>query len=244
MPGIILFRTATEGTEDVGSAITELAEALNAPILTRLDAMGVIDELHPLCFGVIGVHGKPGMELAATLVSSSDRVICIGVDDETLLVTNVAGLQVRKVVEIEPDAFGLTTRFDADYTLVGSITEICKDLAIKVEMETTIRNRKAQVGKVISLSLHHHDSEEHALKDATELDKYDYMVHQNPTAVKEAVKTQMKRHSRMSSEFEAPPPPELRRYSTIFDVKKISKDAAKLWKLFHTGNVSFFLWNV
>jgi acetolactate synthase-1/2/3 large subunit len=79
----------------MSDAILELAEALNAPVLTRLHAKGVVDESHPLAMGVIGVHGKPGLEAAALLVSSSDCVISIGVEDESLLVCNLAGLQVR-----------------------------------------------------------------------------------------------------------------------------------------------------
>lgn len=82
-----------DGTR-ISEAILELAEALNAPVLTRLHAKGVVDESHPLSMGVIGVHGKPGLESAAMLVSSSDCVISIGVEDETLLVCNMAGLQV------------------------------------------------------------------------------------------------------------------------------------------------------
>lgn len=81
-------------SENMSEAILELAEALNAPVLTRLDAKGVVDESHPLSFGVIGVHGKPGLEAAAMLVSSSDCILSIGVEDESLLVCNMAGLQV------------------------------------------------------------------------------------------------------------------------------------------------------
>jgi thiamine pyrophosphate-dependent acetolactate synthase large subunit-like protein len=82
-------------SENMSRAILDLAEALNAPVLTRLHAKGTVDETHPLSLGVIGVHGKPGLEEAATLVSSSDLVLSIGVDDATLLVCNLAGLQVR-----------------------------------------------------------------------------------------------------------------------------------------------------
>lgn len=87
---------AAYGGSAMSNAILELAEALNAPVLTRLHAKGVVDESHPLSMGVIGVHGKPGLEAAALLVSSSDCVISIGVEDESLLVCNLAGLQVQQ----------------------------------------------------------------------------------------------------------------------------------------------------
>lgn len=85
----------TDDTTDMSKIILDLAEALNAPVLTRLHAKGIVDETHPLSFGVIGVHGKPGLRSAAALISTSDRVLSIGVEDETLLACNMAGLQVR-----------------------------------------------------------------------------------------------------------------------------------------------------
>ena len=47
-----------------GAEIVRLAEALDAPIVTRLDAKGVVDESHPLSLGVVGVHGEPGPHLS------------------------------------------------------------------------------------------------------------------------------------------------------------------------------------
>jgi thiamine pyrophosphate-dependent acetolactate synthase large subunit-like protein len=219
---------SAKGKEGNGPAIMELAEALNAPVLTRLDAKGVVDELHPLSFGVVGVHGKPGMEVAASLISSSDRVICIGVDDETLLVCNLAGLQIRKVVEIEPDAFGISTRFEAEHTLVGPIDEICRDLALSVETKTVIRNRKEKVASAItsSLTLLVDDDDDNIDGDVLkELEfKFGYMSYMNPSAVPSTFPA------------DAAGAPEFRRYSSVPNVKTIAQDSTKLWDAFHSGN--------
>ena len=88
------YEDPNESDMSMSQVLLELAEALNAPILTRLHAKGVVDEFHPLALGVVGVHGKPGLEAAASLISTSDQVLCIGVEDETLLVCNSAGFQV------------------------------------------------------------------------------------------------------------------------------------------------------
>ena len=120
------------GKTDMSKHILGLAEALNAPVLTRLHAKGVVDERHPLSFGVIGVHGKPGLKNAASLISTADCVISIGVEDQTLLVCNLAGLQIRKVIELEPDAMCIDTRFNADQTLVGNIATLCQELTKRV----------------------------------------------------------------------------------------------------------------
>ena len=194
--------------DDLGAAILELAEALNAPVLTRLDAKGVIDEMHPLSLGVVGVHGKPGMEVAATLISTADRVICIGVDDETLLLCNLAGLQIRRVIEIEPDAFGLSTRFDAEHTLIGNVVDICRQLALRVE--TLVTKRKKTTAIVDSMRLS-------AL--ALNVPNFDYMTFKNPNVTMVTTPT----HTR---------------HPTMPDIDGLVEDAAKLWSAFHTGDVS------
>jgi pyruvate dehydrogenase (quinone)/pyruvate oxidase len=82
-----------------------LAETLNAPIVTQLDAKGCVDESHPLSYGVIGVFGNPGLDAARTLVTSADLVLLFGVDRQAVdLIADAAFNQVRRVVEFEPDA--------------------------------------------------------------------------------------------------------------------------------------------
>ncbi|KAL3909845.1 MAG: hypothetical protein SGILL_007924 [Bacillariaceae sp.] len=198
---------------DNAAAITELAEALNAPILTRLDAKGCISEFHPLSFGVIGIHGKPGLESAAALISSCDRVISIGLDEETLLVCDPNGLQVRKFVEIEQDAFGLTTRYNAEHSLVGPIDKICQDLALVVETKTAIRNRKEKVDEVLKSFSTGNDSEQ----DLVELEKFSYMAHNSPHAVEPS---------------DPSLPPSLQRFSSVPKVKDFAKRSSELWNLF------------
>jgi thiamine pyrophosphate-dependent acetolactate synthase large subunit-like protein len=197
--------------DNVGASILELAEALNAPILTRLDAKGIIDEMHPLSFGVVGVHGKPGMEHAATLISSSDRVISIGVDDETLLVCNLAGLQIRRVIEIEPDAFGLSTRFTAEHSLVGNIADICTQLTSKVEILRSKQKKKADIAKAI---LETWKDQENTLVHPRM--NFDYMSYQNPI-----------RGLRNRQLLPSPP-----------EIDSLCRDAERLWSAFHEGDVS------
>jgi thiamine pyrophosphate-dependent acetolactate synthase large subunit-like protein len=210
--------------QEIGASIIELAEALNAPVLTRLDAKGIVDENHPLSFSVIGVHGKPGLASAAAIISSADRVICIGVDDESLLLCSVAGLQIRKVVEIEPDAYGLSTRYEAEHTLVGPISQICHDLALSVETKTAIRNRKVKVEAILKSMSHGENLNEIGEEVAQQLDKFSYMAHLSPEA--------------LAPSSDPSDPTSLQRFSSVPNVQAFVKDSNRLWEMLHSGDVS------
>eukprot|EP00544_Gedaniella_sp_CCMP2646_P006832 CAMPEP_0202498330 /NCGR_PEP_ID=MMETSP1361-20130828/25672_1 /ASSEMBLY_ACC=CAM_ASM_000849 /TAXON_ID=210615 /ORGANISM="Staurosira complex sp., Strain CCMP2646" /LENGTH=592 /DNA_ID=CAMNT_0049130183 /DNA_START=171 /DNA_END=1949 /DNA_ORIENTATION=+ len=198
---------AAYGGPGMSDAILELAEALNAPVLTRLHAKGVVDESHPLSMGVIGVHGKPGLEAAALLVSSSDCVISIGVEDESLLVCNLAGLQIRKVIEIEPDAMACSTRFQADHTIVGDIEKICRQLASQIEILQIKVDKKRSIQQTMQLD------------ESKMMEKFSYMMHNNPTAVEIGTHKKQLSLSRIVSD----------------GIKSVVKDADTLWKAIHEG---------
>ena len=141
----ILIAIGLRGVQ-AGKDIPKLAEHLRAPIVTRLDAKGAVDELHPLVLGVEGIHGKPGMETSATLMETADIVLNFGVTDPTLLVCNTAGLQVREMIEFETTALMVSTRFRAMRTCIGDMGEIARAL---VERFQTRGDR--QLGDVKSL---------------------------------------------------------------------------------------------
>jgi thiamine pyrophosphate-dependent acetolactate synthase large subunit-like protein len=189
-------------------AILDLAESLNAPVLTRLDAKGAVDESHPLAFGVIGVHGKPGLEAAALLISTADIVLSIGVQDETLLLCNTAGLQIRKLIEIQPDAVAVANRFNAEHTLLGevyevvqSLTEEVERLALKMKKKRDLRDASNQRRRLV------------------QADHFAYMHYENPTFLNEA--------SSRSIHVSDPDP---------LTVSKLSTEADELWEAMHNGD--------
>ena len=106
----------------VGAEVTELAELLNAPIVTRLDAKGVIDESHPLCLGVVGIHGNPGLEVTRDILESADAVIAVGVEDQMQgQMVLYDGSQARDLVLIMPDSSSFTGRFMLSGCLIGNL---------------------------------------------------------------------------------------------------------------------------
>lgn len=75
-------------------------------------------------------------------MSTSDCVVTIGVEDETLLACNMAGLQIRKIIEMEADAVCVNTRYTADQTIVGDIFCACQELTKRVTKLATERANK------------------------------------------------------------------------------------------------------
>ena len=43
---------------NAGPEVTKLAEMLMAPVATTMMGKGIIPEMHPLCMGMIGMHGR------------------------------------------------------------------------------------------------------------------------------------------------------------------------------------------
>jgi pyruvate oxidase len=70
-PVLIVGHGAREAAEEV----RELAERLNAPVLTTFKAKGLISDLHPLGAGVLGRSGTP---VASWLMNESDLLIVVG----------------------------------------------------------------------------------------------------------------------------------------------------------------------
>lgn len=107
-----------------GPEITALAEMMNAPIVTRLDAKGVIDESHPLCIGVAGVHGSPGVAATRDMIESADCIFSVGVEDQMLgqfLITG--GVQNRDLVYVMPDTSTVTGQFNSSAVLIGTVVD-------------------------------------------------------------------------------------------------------------------------
>jgi hypothetical protein len=81
------------------------------------------------------------------------------------------------VTEIEPDAFGLSTRFDAEQPLVGNVAGICRQLALRLETWKR-RRKKAAVTESMrksGLALHFAIGMNHRAK-------FDNMTFKNPSA--------------------------------------------------------------
>jgi len=72
-----------QGASAYPKAVAALVAKLNIPFTTTLHAKGVVDERHPLCLEMIGMHGHPVANFAA---QQADLIIALGsrFDDRTV----------------------------------------------------------------------------------------------------------------------------------------------------------------
>ncbi|MGZ4760684.1 MAG: thiamine pyrophosphate-binding protein, partial [Acidimicrobiales bacterium] len=83
------------------AAVIELAEALDAPVLTTFKAKGVISDRHPLGAGVLGRSGTP---VASWLMNESDLLIAFGASFSNH--TGIASYKPIIQVDYDPMALG------------------------------------------------------------------------------------------------------------------------------------------
>jgi hypothetical protein len=114
------------------------------------------------------------------------------------------------VVEIEPDALAVTTRFRATHTLVGDIEEICRDLTSRVETLEVKVEKKRSIQQSMKL-------DERAM-----IEKFGYMMHNNPGVVELAGPKKQPSLKRVVSD----------------GIATMVKDSNALWRAIHNGEVS------
>lgn len=124
--------------------VQALAEVLQAPILTSLDAKGIVSEDHPLVLGVFGIFGFPGLEHARKAVMEAECVISIGLEDPSLMICDVeSGLQCRRLFEIAPEYALLNNRFAKEAVLVGMVHLVVASLTQKLSSNLLERKEPA-----------------------------------------------------------------------------------------------------
>ncbi|MFI5691692.1 thiamine pyrophosphate-binding protein [Kribbella sp. NPDC051586] len=93
------------GARGAEAEVRELAERLNAPVLTTFKAKGLVPDTHPLGAGVLGRSGTP---VASWLMNESDLLIVVGAS-----FSNHAGIaNYKQIVQID-DHHAAIGRFDA-----------------------------------------------------------------------------------------------------------------------------------
>ncbi|MBI3268382.1 MAG: thiamine pyrophosphate-binding protein [Planctomycetes bacterium] len=115
-----------------GAAIEALAQRFKAPILSSMDAKGIIDESHPCSLGVLGVFGAPAVEMTLKILAEAEAILAFGVDDLAPFLVGQDGVQSRVLFQFEPDAGSVTHRYRSERVLCGPLEATARALAERV----------------------------------------------------------------------------------------------------------------
>lgn len=113
--------------------LRELAEAMNAPVVTTLMAKGAFPDSHPQHMGMPGMHGTVS---AVTALQQSDLLITLGArfDDRVTGVLKTFA-PLAKVIHADIDPAEISKNRTADVPIVGSVKEIIPELTEAVKAQ-------------------------------------------------------------------------------------------------------------
>ena len=102
--------------------LRELAELRNIPVATSLMGKSAFPSLHPLCCGMIGMHGTKAANMGA---NRSDLVIALGARFSDRVISDSSKFaRNSRILHIDVDPAEINKNIAAHYSLVGSVKEL------------------------------------------------------------------------------------------------------------------------
>ncbi|MBM6700244.1 acetolactate synthase large subunit [Bifidobacterium pullorum subsp. saeculare] len=119
--------------------VAALAKLTGAPVVTTLQARGIVPDSDPCCLGMLGMHGT----VAATgAVQRCDLLVAIGArfDDR---VTGDLGTfaPTARVIHIDIDPAEIGKNRVADVPIVGDVATVLRDLMPQIEREQHLHGK-------------------------------------------------------------------------------------------------------
>lgn len=112
-------------------ALRRLAIQSNIPVVNSIMGLGSFDRMHPLSYGVVGMHGQKETNL---LVYGADVVIGAGVRFSDRAIGNRQGFtEDAKIIHIDVDKAEFDKNLDAHVQILGDLSEVLNKLADKLE---------------------------------------------------------------------------------------------------------------
>ena len=119
-------------------SIIELAERLNAPVLTTFKAKGQISDYHPLGCGVLGRSGTP---IASWFMNESDLLLVLGAS-----FSNHTGIYPGKpIIQVDFDPLALGKFHPVTVPVWGEISVVVEQLQAELRGELPCEDQKAEI---------------------------------------------------------------------------------------------------
>lgn len=122
------------------SAITELAELLNAPILTTFKGKGQIPDDHPLGCGVLGRSGTP---IASWFMNEADVLLVLGAS-----FSNHTGIYPGKpIIQVDFDPLALGKFHPIEVPVWGEISIVVEQLKSALVGQVNTENVRSEISE-------------------------------------------------------------------------------------------------
>ncbi|MBQ8384750.1 MAG: biosynthetic-type acetolactate synthase large subunit [Spirochaetaceae bacterium] len=120
--------------DDACQQLRELAELRNIPVATSLMGKSAFPSRHPLCCGMIGMHGT---KAANTGANRSDLVIALGARFSDRVISDSSKFaRNSRILHIDVDPAEINKNIAAHYSLVGSVRELLTRLLPLIQPRT------------------------------------------------------------------------------------------------------------
>jgi acetolactate synthase-1/2/3 large subunit len=130
---------------EAGALLRELVDKTGIPVASTLLGLGGFPATHPLCLGMMGMHGEAWVNLA---IQESDLIIALGMrfDDRVTGKLETYARRAKKIhCELDPAEINKNVRVDVP--IVGDVAETLRALIPAVSP----RDRRSWVGRIHEL---------------------------------------------------------------------------------------------
>jgi len=122
----VLYVGGGASLSDSDKELLKLAEMIKAPVTTTLMAMAAFPQNHPLCMGMLGMHGTYHANMAVT---NSDLLIALGARFDDRVTGKIATFAPdAKIIHVDVDPTSIKKNVRVDLPIVGDLKDVLKKL--------------------------------------------------------------------------------------------------------------------
>jgi len=126
----VLYVGGGASLSDSSSELLQFAEMVQAPVTTTLMAMAAFPQRHPLCMGMLGMHGTYCANMAVT---HSDLLVAIGARFDDRVTGKIATFAPHaKIIHIDIDPTSIKKNVRVDLPIVGDLKDVLQKIVVKL----------------------------------------------------------------------------------------------------------------
>ncbi|MFA6504728.1 MAG: biosynthetic-type acetolactate synthase large subunit [Treponemataceae bacterium] len=131
--GVIISEASTE--------LRAFVERINAPVAESLMGQGALPWDHPLCTGMVGMHGTKASNNA---VQRADLILAIGARFSDRVISKADTFAPKaKIMHIDIDPAEINKNIKSEYSIVGDIKAVLTRMLAKLPASVAMQGKKA-----------------------------------------------------------------------------------------------------